>query len=311
MARLAVTLMSLFLGALPLLARTEVSPDETWQTYGDSTYQLTLRFPGDWKTDPLYSDRICFGAAKHGFFQLLLMGGGTVEQACKGAAEHKLRPFGENPTVRPMTVQGQSACLVWPSEDQGAPWDAQVIIEYPRPVDVDGDLWSLLVLDADKDYILAITQTLRFITATQQNAPFLMEIAPRNPKELGISGWKAGTPISLILTMRNNSQRKLQFTLTGPVSDYRMTVLDSRRNRVSVTEKFFNMEEDLKLGRGPTRKVAVTLRPHQTYQDSIEITDLYDLGRPGQYTVQLERDLPPELGKGIVRSNTISLNFTN
>jgi TolB protein len=311
MTRLAVTLMSLFLGALPLLASTEVSPDDTWQTYVDNAYQVTLRFPGDWTTDPLYSDRVYFGADKRGSFQLSLMGDATLEHACKEGAMHKLRPFGENPTVRQMTVQGQSACLVWPSEDQGAPWYAQVIIEYPKPVEVDGDLWSLLMMDADKNYILAITQTLRFITATQQNAPFLMEIAPRNPKNPGTATWKAGTPVSLTLKMKNNSDRVLQFILSSPVSDYRMTILDSRHDRVPITENFFQMEEDLKMGRGPTRKNAVTLKPNQTYQDSIEITNLYELGRPDEYSVQVERDLPPELGKGIVRSNTINLKVVD
>lgn len=314
MTRLRIALISPFCIALPLLASTQASPDETWQTYVDSTYQVTLRFPGDWKRDPIYSDRPYFGAERRlhtvprGYFQLLVMGdeNDTPEQACKGSAEHVVQPFGKNPTVRQMKVQGESACLVWPSEDQGAPWDAEVVIKYPKPVEINGDRYGLLMLDADKDYILAITQTLGFITTAHQNAPFLIEIAPQNAIKPGTAEWKAGAPVSVILTMKNTSQRVLHFALTDPAFDYRMTVLDSKHDeRVPVTENFQKMEKELKQGHARTRNVLITLKPQETCQDTIEVSYFYDLERPGQYTVQVERDMPPELGKGIVESNTI------
>ena len=319
MTRLAVAVISFFCFATPLLASTEESADATWQTYVDSTYQVTLRFPGDWKRDPLiYRDRPYFAperrlhVVQRGFFQLLVEGGEnhTPEQVCKGAAEHILRPFGENPTVRRMTVQGQSACLVWPSKDHGAPWDAEVVIKYPEPVEIDGDSYSLLVLDADKDYILAIIRTLRFLSSTHENAPFLIKIAPENSIKPGTAMWKAGTPVSVVLTMKNTSQRVLHFALTDPLLDYRMTVLNVRwGERVTATENFRRIEKELKQGHTPTRKVWITLKPQETCQDTIEVSYFYDLERPGQYAVQIERDMPPELGKGIVESNTIRLTL--
>lgn len=181
----------LFCVATPLLGRARASTAEPWQTYVDDTYQVTFRFPREWKRDPLYDDRPYFGVerplptAGRGFFQLLLMGEESDEpkQICKGLAEHVVRPFGENPTTRPMKVDGQSACLVWPSKDQGAPWDAAVVIKYPQPVEINGERYSILELDADKNYILAIIRTIRFMSSARHNSPFLLEISPQNAKK--------------------------------------------------------------------------------------------------------------------------------
>ena len=80
MTRLVVALVCLFCVATPLLGRARASTAEPWQTYVDDTYQVTFRFPREWKRDPLYDDRPYFGVerplptAGRGFFQLNLEG---------------------------------------------------------------------------------------------------------------------------------------------------------------------------------------------------------------------------------------------
>jgi hypothetical protein len=312
MTRLVVALVCLFCVATPLLGRARASTAEPWQTYVDDTYQVTFRFPREWKSDPLYDDRPYFGVEKplptagRGFFQLLLMGQESDEpkQICKGLAEHVVRPFGENPTTRPMKVDGQSACLVWPSKDPGAPWDAAVVIKYPQPVEINGERYSILELDADKNYILAIIRTIRFISSVRHNSPFLLEISPQNAKKTGTATWKADAPVSVILTMKNPSRRVLHVALTNPATDYRTTLMHNT-DRVPVTENLQQMKEEVKSGHASTRNVLITLKPQQTCQDAIEIRSLYERLTPGEYSLQVERDLPPELAKGIVESNTL------
>jgi hypothetical protein len=51
----------------------------------------------------------------------------------------------------------------------------------------------------------------------------------------------------------------------------------------------------------------VVLKPHETCQDTIEVSYLYDVAKPGEYTVQIERDMPPELGLGVVKSNVVKI----
>jgi len=78
-------------------------------------------------------------------------------------------------------------------------------------------------------------------------------------------------------------------------------------DRVPVTENLQQMKEEVKSGHASTRNVLITLKPQQTCQDAIEIRSLYQRLTPGEYSLQVERDLPPELGKGIVESNTIKV----
>ncbi len=119
MVRVTLGLILALFFATPLLAAEDT--EEGWQTYIDDTYKVTLRFPSEWKRDPLiYQDRPYFSSEPkpHSVvhnFQLLVMGdeGTTPERACKGNAEHVLKPFGEKPTIHLTKVDGQSACLIF------------------------------------------------------------------------------------------------------------------------------------------------------------------------------------------------------
>jgi TolB protein len=133
-----------------------------WRTYSDRIDRVTVRFPSDWKTNPAYSDRTYFEGAS-GFFQLIPSAGNTPEQVCQGAATHHLQPFGSNPQVRTITLQGKKACLVWPSADQGAPHNAEVVLQYPKPLVIDGQAYGQLMVDADKKHLLAIAQSIGFL----------------------------------------------------------------------------------------------------------------------------------------------------
>ena len=53
--------------------------------------------------------------------------------------------------------------MVWPSADQGAPHDAELVVAYPYPVTINGDVWPYLIVDADKNHMRAIIDTVRFI----------------------------------------------------------------------------------------------------------------------------------------------------
>ena len=113
-----------------------------------------------------------------------------------------------------------------------------------------------------------------------------------------------------IITMKNNSERVLHFALTNPAFDYRTTVRDSRGKPVPETETYRKMRERLRNPLGvavTTYNVLVELKPHESQSDTIEISYLYSLSQPGEYTVRLERDLPPEIGVGVAASNTVKI----
>ena len=58
--------------------------------------------------------------------------------------------------------------------------------------------------------------------------------------------------------------------------------------------------------------LAQWLKPGESFVDEILVTKFYDLSQPGKYTISVTRDIPPaqNLGKGTVRSNTITVTVT-
>jgi len=53
-----------------------------------------------------------------------------------------------------------------------------------------------------------------------------------------------------------------------------------------------------------------TLRPGESFTEHEDISRLYDLRRPGRYVIRVSRVIPKELGKGSVKSNSITLTVT-
>ena len=111
--------------------------------------------------------------------------------------------------------------------------------------------------------------------------------------------------------MTNNSERTLHLSLTNPAFDYRVTVQDDKSGQpISETEQYRKMKELKKRHGLNTRLITVTLKPHDTCQDTIDLSYLYDLSHPGEYSIQVERCNPTELTAGSVQSNVIRGTIT-
>lgn len=148
-----------FIAVVPCIAGSKGD----WEQYTDKELQVTFRHPKEWKTSSAYYDRTYFGGSD-GALQLFAAGNDTPQQGCQSAATHHLQPFGSHPRIRSLKVQGMKACLVWPSAEQGANADAELFVEFPQPIEIGGDRYNLLTLHADKNHILEIMKTLRFIS---------------------------------------------------------------------------------------------------------------------------------------------------
>ena len=91
------------------------------QPYTNLQYGLEMLLPADWRLDDHYfaaSPRI---DGADGFMQLI----GTRRQTSETAQDvarrwtmHMLHPWGLQPVITPMQVDGHDAALVWPSDDQ-------------------------------------------------------------------------------------------------------------------------------------------------------------------------------------------------
>jgi hypothetical protein len=149
----------------------------------------------------------------------------------------------------------------------------------------------------------------RAVSMSGSDSLFVVEIAPsQNAITPGTDTFKVGDAVELIVKMKNNSRQVLHYALTNPAFNYRLIVLGEDGNPVPETENFRKMKEGAKDRFASGRNILVTLKPQETQQDTIQVNYLYDMSKPGEYIVSLERDMPPELGKGVVQSNTIKIH---
>ena len=94
-------------------------------------------------------------------------------------------------------------------------------------------------------------------------------------------------------------------------SRYKIVVLDQRgraappsahvrglNGKRTVTESIHNL--------------ARTLQPGESFVDQVTVTQFYDLGRPGKYTIWVARPIEPwqKIGEGEVKSDTVSIVVT-
>ncbi|UCC62504.1 MAG: PD40 domain-containing protein [Anaerolineae bacterium] len=152
--------------ATPTATPTEVSDVAGWQTYTSLDLGVSLKFPPHWQLVPEYGGEK--HAAEDGFFMLGAIGspGATVDDIAASQAGHTLRPYGSQPIIEDLHVQGQEARLIMPSADAGEGNQAMLIVRYPQPVEIAGSSSedTFLALYADQDHIRLIAQTLRFTT---------------------------------------------------------------------------------------------------------------------------------------------------
>jgi hypothetical protein len=142
--------------------------------------------------------------------------------------------------------------------------------------------------------------------------PFAITIVSSNDALLAGPGvQKAGSPIFLLVTLTNNSTR----TVSVPSFDrdyYTIDVRDEHGKSVPETDEARKTKKAMKAPNARMFRSGVTeeLKPHETSRHTIDVSQYLDVSRPGKYTIQATRQLPEELGPGVVKSNTISLTVT-
>ena len=141
---------------------------DMWTTYSNTVFAVSLEYPGYWQPIPGYGSpetgEIRFGDI-NGFFHINAMDTDTIDMAASSEANHKLQPYGTQPTIETLQIQGQEARLILPSEDQsmGMQYQAGIIIRYPMPVNISGTPVRFFIMWADLAHIRTIAQTIRFM----------------------------------------------------------------------------------------------------------------------------------------------------
>ncbi|RCX16613.1 hypothetical protein DFR58_110110 [Anaerobacterium chartisolvens] len=133
------------------------------KTYSNTDYHVSLKYPSDWELNPKYTVRY---EDKDGFFQISAINGEglSIDKVTELDTLHKLQPYGSNPQIKELTIQGQEARLILPSTDQPKEMQNQagLIVKYPTAVKIDNTTYFYFVLWADKAHIEQISKTISF-----------------------------------------------------------------------------------------------------------------------------------------------------
>ena len=141
---------------------------DMWVEYSNPVFAVSLQHPNDWDPVPGYGSPET-GEIKYagisGFFQINAMDTESIDMAAAAEAYHKLQPYGPNPTIESLQIQGQEARLILPSGGQPAvgQYQAGLIVRYPQPVNISGIPVRFFVLWADQAHIRTLAETIRFI----------------------------------------------------------------------------------------------------------------------------------------------------
>jgi hypothetical protein len=159
--------------------------------------------------------------------------------------------------------------------------------------------------------LLAVVVLVSSSSAGGRNAlGFVLELAPsQNGTQPGVANWKVGAPVFVLVMMINNTSRTIHYSLRNSAFDYEMDVRDASGRPVPESESFRKLKEQVKNSPVHGRNILVTLRPGETGQDAVGVNGLYDLSSPGQYSIQMRREVP-DVGKGFVQSNRLELTVT-
>jgi len=147
--------------------------------YTNEVFQVEFDYPDTWvrHRDPGggvspvedYSDP---RGTEFGFFNVNVCcgGQGTLDDVAKLDAEHKFKPFGEEPRILSLTLPAGEARLILPDERATDNYGAELIIRYPPSFSI-SDFYAFFLLRAHEDYIQKIASTLRLTGTSTTPTP--------------------------------------------------------------------------------------------------------------------------------------------
>ena len=117
-----------------------------------------------------------------------------------------------------------------------------------------------------------------------------------------------GSDLAVIATITNTSTKRITIIDTQRFCDYTVDVRTDAGD-VPPTDK---SREKIKCEGVEIsgRRIFRELKPNESYSDPLILKQWYEVNRSGKYQVQIGRKIPDQLGKGWVKSNTITLTVT-
>ena len=150
---------------------TEPAPPTTstpgTRAVGTAVFGVELDIPPEWTYDTNDTDGSERWSGDSGFVALFARADESgLDALAEQVANHRLRPFGTEPTIEEISVAGTSARLIMPAAD-ATPLDGfafgEVLVRAPEPIELGGDTYNVVSLRADVDHIRAVAASVTWI----------------------------------------------------------------------------------------------------------------------------------------------------
>lgn len=143
-----------------------ILPDKPpYNTFVSNEYKISFKYPRTWVKNPRYPDKY---EGLTGFFQVADVSNpiDNLDQVVEQEINQPYLPYGTAPRVLSLTVDGQPARLIYPSDDQATPLrerEAALYIQYKTPDIINGEKYPYVVIWADKLHMRLIIDSFKFI----------------------------------------------------------------------------------------------------------------------------------------------------
>jgi hypothetical protein len=157
-------------------------------------------------------------------------------------------------------------------------------------------------------HLLASLLALTTPSVRAQN-PISIRISPSHDGvSAGTGAEKAGSPVYLLVELRNDSGKTLTSSQWDYEEYYTFDVRDAEGKTAPEKDALRWLQERLKPGaRNSGHGIISRIEPGITWKEQLTISDYFDMSRPGTYTIQLERKLPDELGTGTIKLDKVTV----
>jgi hypothetical protein len=157
----------------------------------------------------------------------------------------------------------------------------------------------------DPRFVLLMILPCLFGTSPPQVAKQPLSLAISAPEHVV----KVGSELKIRTTLTNVTNHVIRLRDRIRACDYPAQVRDESGNLAPETDYLRSLKCHARFNE--SRNILVILRPGESREDEIIINQLFELNSPGNYSVQVSRSIPKELGPEPIKSNVITITVTH
>lgn len=135
-----------------------------FKQFKSDLYGVTFKYPASWTKNPSYEERY---DGPGGFVEVAEIEsfGRNIDEVARQETNTPIQPFGSDPKIIELQLDGQPARVIIPSSDQNKVFEREIaiIVQNKRPVVEGQELYDYTIIWTDKDNLDTILNSFKFV----------------------------------------------------------------------------------------------------------------------------------------------------